>query len=81
MAVVAAGLPAENAHCWVLRCPQMLRKAVRVLATHVVLPIRIERLRLAFGRPPLDQAVGAMFPSSTILPAWPGNRLAYVAPR
>src|SRR5487761_33118 len=81
LAVVLAGLPAVNAHSCLPRWPQMRRNAANVLAAPVVLPMRIRSLRLAFGRPPLVQAVGATLPSSTILPTRRGNRLAYVAPR
>src|SRR2546430_7513286 len=81
LACVAAGLPAENAQSRLLRCPQMRKNAASALATSVVLPMRIDRLSLGLGRPLLVQALGARLPSSTILPARSGKRLAYVGPK
>ncbi len=57
LALVAAGLPAENAQSWVLRWPQMRRNAASALAAPVSLPMRRNTLSRGFGRPPLVQAV------------------------
>jgi hypothetical protein len=40
LAVVAAGLPAENAQAWVLRCPQIRRNAASALTAALSLPMR-----------------------------------------
>ena len=81
MALVAAGLPAENAQAWVLRCPQMRRNASSVLAARLVAAhaqvsaqpgVRLSAVGPGFGR---DVPVQHH-------PADPArNRLAYVAPR
>ena len=40
LALVAAGLPAENAQAWVPRCPQMRRNALSALAAALSLRMR-----------------------------------------
>jgi hypothetical protein len=40
LTLVAAGLPAENAQAWVLRCRQIRRNAPSALAAALSLPIR-----------------------------------------